>query len=77
MLVWTAGDVQSDNRTTGLVMMTTVTSLQGKLSGRLADSLTVVPTTQMRELVDWLSERRLIFSFSPTFFKTIQVWMQM
>lgn len=44
MLVWTAADVQSDNRIIGLVIMTTMTSLQGKLSERLTDCVTVLQT---------------------------------
>ncbi|KAK2835168.1 hypothetical protein Q5P01_015652 [Channa striata] len=37
-LIWTAGDVQSDNRTTSLVIMTTVTSLQGLAQRRQRSS---------------------------------------
>lgn len=67
MLVWTAADVQSDNRIIGLVIMTTMTSLQGKLSERLTDCVTVLQT-------NWVTQKGLIgwiFFSSSCLFLTV------
>lgn len=56
-LVWTGADVQSDDRIAGPVIMTAVTSLQGKLTKRPAapstDSLTLRDEVADTEKFDW------------------------